>query len=459
MKNISHSPSRRTVLLATSLPFLTSAGLAQKDATIELSLGGGKFTAFGAERAGNADGSIPAYDGGITPAEAPPSFRPGSGRFPDPFPDDKPLYVVDSKNMAQYDALLNPGTKAKLQAFPSYQLKVFRTRRTMGYPDWVLKNSMKNASTAKLMANGDGVEGAYGGIPFPLPKDGHEVMWNSALRYGGGRVDYHAQSFFVDTNGKKTLAGDQEAEFHVPYYDAKALQLKDKYFQTLLVTAFAPLNIVGEMYLIKSSIDHLDSADATWAYATGVRRIRLVPELKYDTPTPLLSGAIVADESNGFTGRMDRFNFRLLGKKEMLIPYNTYEAMFRDDLVGPQHENPELMRWEKHRVWVVDATLKPGEKHLYSRRTYYIDEDSWNIVLYDAYDNAGKLRRTSANMNFTPYDHPRAGIIGQIFHDFKERNYAVIALMGGRNTYQKFSETLRPNSRYTPDAVAGRGIR
>jgi hypothetical protein len=450
---------RRTVLLTCLLPFLSAPSFAQKDVTEELSLGGGKLTAFGAERAGNADGSIPAYNGGITPADAPASFRAGSGRFPNPFADETPLYVIDSKNMAQYDALLNPGTKAKLQAHPSYKLKVFKSHRTMGYPQWVLQNSIKNAKTAKLLPNGDGVQGAYGGIPFPQPKDGHEVMWNSALRYTGGRVDYHAQSFFIDSNGQKTLAGDQEAEFHVPYYDPKADQLKDKHFQTLLVTAYAPISIVGEMYLIKYSIDHNDKADATWAYSTGIRRIRLVPELKYDTPTPLLSGAILADEVNAFSGRMDRFNFKLVGKKEMLIPYNSYEAMFRDDLVGPQHENVDLMRWEKHRVWVVDATLKPGQQHIYSRRTFYIDEDSWTIVLYEAYDSAGKLRRTSANMNFTPYDSPRAGLIGQVVHDFKERNYAVIALMGARNTYQKYSENLRPGSRYTPDAVAGRGIR
>ena len=80
----------------------------------------------------------------------------------------------------------------------------------------------------------------------------------------------------------------------------------------------------------------------------------------------------------------------------MYVPYNTYAFSFQTpigDMLAADFLDPEYIRWEKHRVWVVEAELKPGMRHLYSKRRYYIDEDSWTALANDNYDGRGTLWR------------------------------------------------------------------
>ena len=82
-----------------------------------------------------------------------------------------------------------------------------------------------------------------------------------------------------------------------------------------------------------------------------------------------------------------------LGKKEMYIAYNTFDMLSTSlkytDIVKPGHLNPDLMRYEPHRVHVIEATLKPGQRHIYAKRVAYIDEDTWQIGVVDHFDVAG----------------------------------------------------------------------
>ena len=78
--------------------------------------------------------------------------------------------------------------------------------------------------------------------------------------------------------------------------------------------------------------------------------------------------------------------------------------------------NPDHLRYELHRVWVVDATLKKGERHIYKRRTFYIDEDSWQILLVDQYDNRDQLWRVSEGHAITYYDLPTVWTSAEVPH-------------------------------------------
>ncbi|CAB3780085.1 DUF1329 domain-containing protein [Paraburkholderia caffeinilytica] len=445
------------VLLMSIFATQAQAAVSQEQAK-EL---GGKLTEFGAEQAGNADGSIPAYDGGVTKLAMPADFKPGSGRYPDPFKEDKPLYTITAQNLAQYADQLTPGTKALFQRFPDYRVEVYKTRRTMAYPDWVLKNTVRNATAAKLsgQTRGDAVAGAYGGLPFPIPQDGYEVMWNQLLRYQGPRTDFRFSTIFVDRSGHQTLVGDQECKFMYPYYDEKQSKLNDDFYFAGYTSYFGPPSQVGQLFLQRFSINHGDKDDTTWVYTPGQRRVRVAPELKYDTPAASIGGTLLFDELGGFTGRMDRFDFKLVGKKEMIVPYNNYRAYEATDLVGDKHENTSAVRWEKHRVWVVDATLLPGKRHAYSRRTYYIDEDTWLIVAYEAYDEGGALYRVAHTINIVPYDKPRVGQPSQISYDLTKGNYVITAVQGGPSMYMKTFDALPNQSAYTPQAMEGNGVR
>ena len=64
------------------------------------------------------------------------------------------------------------------------------------------------------------------------------------------------------------------------------------------------------------------------------------------------------------------------------------------------------MRYELHRVWVVEATLKEGMRHINARRTFYLDEDSYQIVLIDHYDGRQQLWRASEAHSINYYNVP-----------------------------------------------------
>ncbi|GLU37363.1 DUF1329 domain-containing protein [Pseudomonas sp. NBRC 100443] len=421
---------------------------------------GSTLTEFGAEKAGNADGSIPAYEGGgIT--NIPADFQPGSGRYPDPFKDEKPLYSISAKNVEQYKQLLAPGTVALFQRFPDYRVDVYPSHRTMKYPDWVLKNTLDNAGKAKLIGQeeGDGFGGVFASIPFPQPKNGLEVMWNQAMRYQGPRTDMRFNSFLIDRTGHATLVGDQECSFMWSYYDAKASNLGVWNYMTGLTKYFGPPAQVGQLFLQKYTINNSVKDDTTWVYTPGQRRVRVAPELKYDTPAAAIGGVLTFDELGGFNGRKDRFDFKLIGKKEMLIPYNNYRAIFGEGLLGAQHENPDLMRWEKHRVWVVEATLKPGKRHIYSKRVFYVDEDTWLISLYEAYDQSNQLYRVINTANIFQYDKPRVGQPNQMVYDLTKGTWAATAYLADPRTHMIPYDELPNQSRFTPETMAASGIR
>ena len=70
---------------------------------------GTTLTPLGAEKAGNADGSIPAWTGGLKPGAAPVD---ANGFLGDPFANEKPLFVITAANVAQYKDKLTPGQQA-----------------------------------------------------------------------------------------------------------------------------------------------------------------------------------------------------------------------------------------------------------------------------------------------------------------------------------------------------------
>src|ERR1043165_7166012 len=88
---------------------------------------GQDLTPIGAEMKGNADGSIPAWTGGITTPPA--GYKPGM-HHPDPFADDAPLYTVTPGNAGQYQDRLTPGQLALLKAYPDYKMIVYPSRRS-----------------------------------------------------------------------------------------------------------------------------------------------------------------------------------------------------------------------------------------------------------------------------------------------------------------------------------------
>src|SRR5687768_646749 len=88
----------------------------------------GELMPIGGEKAANKDGTIPAWDGGLT--KSPACYKGPPARYCDPFTEDKPKFVITAQNVAQYKDKLSVGQLAMFRKYPTYKMKVYGTRRT-----------------------------------------------------------------------------------------------------------------------------------------------------------------------------------------------------------------------------------------------------------------------------------------------------------------------------------------
>lgn len=434
---------------------LTCGALAQAAVTAEEAAKLGKeLTPVGAEQAGNKDGTIPPYTGGLT--EPPATFKKGSGIRPDPFFDEKPQFSIDAKNMEKYADKLTEGTKALMKTFPSYRIDVYKTHRTAAYPKYVLDNTKQCAVKAKTTNNGLAMEGCHAGVPFPIPKSGYETMWNHLVRYWGRAYSMGYKSTYVDMSGKPTTTASGIYYANYPYYDRSETGT-DLFWQAKSVFT-SPARKAGEVLMLHDPLDA--TKRRAWTYLPGQRRVKLAPSIGHDTPNPSTAGINTYDDHYIFIGSMERFNFKLIGKKEMYVPYNAYKLAYQakgEDLFKPNHLNPDFVRWELHRVWVVEATLADGKRHIYSKRRFYLDEDSWTALASDEYDMRGELYKAGFAYIAPSYDAPAPTAETHGFYDLISRSYSLekwSAEEGGL----KLTEPM-PDRDWSPDAMAGQGIR
>jgi Protein of unknown function (DUF1329) len=444
--------SLATMVLALSAGSGVAAVTAEEAARLKSEL-----TPLGGERAGNKDGSIPAWTGAPIPYK---DYKPG-GRRPDPFAADKPLYTVTAKNMEQHAGKLTEGTKALLRKYPeSFRMDVFPTRRSAAAPQWVYDNTTKNATRAKLV--NDTIENAFGGTPFPIAKTGAEVMANHLMRWRGEAWNAKIRAYLTTASGQRVLIGDSSIDQQMPYYypdsSIEEFSKKQEHLILRLLTS-GPALRAGEAIAGRQNLD----ADKTqvWVYLPGQRRVRKLPNACCDAPTPPTAGQMTFDETFVFDGRLDSFDWKLIGKKEVLVPYNTNALLTAEkdeDVMGKNHLNPDRVRWELHRVWVVEASVRAGNRHVTPKSTYYVDEDSWQALLADRWDAKGQLWKTLWQMTFAAPDLP--GITTETFgyNDLLSGAWFVQGLITGQREQYRLQPRLK-DSAFTADALAGEGVR
>lgn len=417
---------------------------------------GAALTPLGAQKEGNADGSIPAWDGGLT--QVPAGYKGAGMHHVDPFADDKPLFTITSSNLAQYQAHLTPGQVALLKTYPdSFQMPIYQTRRSGSAPQWVYDNTLKNATSAVLVEEGYGFTGAFAGIPFPIPQNGLEALWNHIARYRGSYVERRSAQAAVERSGAYSLVTSQD-QLLFRYYDPKgsADQLGNTLFYYMTFAA-SPARMAGNGALVKETLDQVKEPRQAWSYNPGQRRVRRAPTLAYDTPLEESNGLRTADDTDMYNGAPDRYDWTLVGKKEIYIPYNNYRLTSPDvsykDLLQPGHINPKYTRYELHRVWVVEGKLKAGARHIYSKRTLYLDEDSWSAAVVDQYDGRGELWRVSMAYLKSFYELPAVWTALDTFHDLQGRRYSVQWLDNEENGTADFSQPVPEVSEFSPAAL------
>lgn len=416
------------------------------------------LTPLGAEKAANKDGSIPSWEGGLT--KAPAGYKNGDPR-PDLFPGEKPQLSINAKNMAQFDAKLTDGVKALMKKYPDFRIDVYPTHRTAAAPQYFYDNTFKNATKSKLVDGGQGVEGALGGIPFPLPKDAYEVILNHRLAFTGVDTQTPLRVWVMTSDGKRTMASGGTQTFHRVWGQPDITTSKfDGYYSLGKFTVSEPGSKAGEAILAHDGIN-ASAPRGLWQYLVGQRRVRKAPSVGYDTPDAVTSGIGLFDEAFNLFGPIDKHELKLIGKKELYIPYNNNRAALAKvaDLVTPNTLNPAQVRWELHRVWEVEATLAAGKRHVAAKRKYYIDEDSWQIILFDGWDAKGDLWRTNYTLTLTAPDIP--ALLGNFFwggYDLQTGAYYLNMATNELPVQVKVLPTLQ-RSFFSPEELANEGTR
>ena len=390
---------------------------------------GADLTPLGGERAGNAAGTIPEWTGGIT--EPPAGYSVGE-HHRDPYAADEPLFVIDAGNLDEHRDRLSIGHQRLLETYPSFNMQVYPTRRSASVPQRIYDATREIAAGARLVDDGNGVGDAVIGIPFPIPANGLEVIWNHLLRYRGESVACTIGQAAVTRGGDFTLV-KQSLEIELRY--SLPDMTLDELGNTMILfkqETLAPARLAGDIVLVHETMNQFREPRNAWTYNPGQRRVRRAPNIAYDNPGTSADGLRTADQLDMFNGAVDRYDWELVGKRELYVPYNSYRLHSGDlaftDILHPLHVNPELLRYELHRVWVVEATLKEGATHIYKRRTLYVDEDSWQIMVGDIYDNRDQLWRVSEAHVVNYYEKPLVWPTLEVHTDLQAGRYLAFGL-------------------------------
>ncbi|NNK95027.1 MAG: DUF1329 domain-containing protein [Desulfobacterales bacterium] len=442
-----------------SLTLATGSSFAKVSADEAAKLNG-ELTPMGALKAANADGTIPEWTGGMS---TPPAGYTAGGPRIDPFADEKPVVVITAENYKEYGDKLTEGQKALFEKHPgSYKMQVYKTHRTAALPEWQYKAALENATTGELIDDGNGIANVKSGIPFPIPQSGSEVMWNSLVRYQGEyRSAKKLNTTIVENNGYQSLNIDRDDDTVYYYYlggeagAAEALA-KGSLFKFSSTEVYPAAN-AGFGILVHESVNAAKKPRKAWIYSPGERRVRRAPSLGFDTPDRSIN---TFDDYELFSGSPERFDFKLIGKKEVIIPYNCYklnlESTNREELLTANHHNPDYIRWELHRVWVVEATVKPSSRHIYAKRVFYVDEDSWNVAATDKYDGNGNLWRFGFAFLKNFYDLPATTYTAYTHYDLKTGGYFTDNLGHSAPLYD-FTKEVPKDAFFTPAALRRRG--
>ncbi len=454
-------PSTLTALVA-ALACLTTAAFAKVPESVAARLGN-DLTPMGAERSGNADGSIPAWTGGLASPPAHVAYQAGM-HHPDPFASDTRQYTITPANAAQHGARLTGAHKALLDIYSSsYFMPVYQARRTCTFPESVFAAARNNAVVGELAAGGNGVEGAIMSKPFPIPNNAYEIIWNHMLVFINFKATRQFAAAIPTASGdftRYTVQDEAIVTWNDPTKD-KAEDL-DNIWALYIAHTVAPARRAGNVVLVHETINMAEQARLAWQYSPGTRRVRRAPNIAYDNPGVNSDGMATVDSLGGFNGSPNRYDWTVIGKNEYYLPNNSYtlgsDALTYDQIIMPRHINQEHTRYELQRAWLIEATLKPGTRHVYARRRMYLQEDSWSIVATELYDTRGQLWRVQEGFPKTAYEVPLCSGAAMTYYDLTNGRYLVGGLINEEPPVNFFATELNAD-RYTPASIRRLGVR
>lgn len=460
--------SARMPMVPLALGAALAAGLAVNPASAKVPAEqaarlGQDLTPLGAERAGNADGSIPAWTGGLTEPPDGIGYVRG-GHYLDPFKADPVAFTITADNMATYAANLTSGQQAMLALYPaSYKMNVYQSRRTCANTEASYLQAAQNAVDADLAEGGNGITGGVLTTPFPVPNNALEIVWNHLLKYRAFKIAAQTINAVPTTQGAYTpIVVQTDTIINYSNPAVRRTEELDNISVYIIFNTIAPARSAGSVLLVHETLNQAKGARKAWQYSPGTRRVRRAPNIAYDNPGTNSDGLSTSDSFDMYNGAPDRYDWTVVDKSEKYIAHNAYRMaepdVKYDDVVQPGHINQDLVRYEKHRVWNVRATLKPATRHVYQRRELYLNEDSWAIVAGDLYDARGELWRVQEAWSTVAYDHPVCDNTGGVVYDLAVGRYLAGGLRSQETAINYDAEELQLD-RYTPAQIRRLGVR
>lgn len=419
---------------------------------------GADLTPVGAERAG--EGDIPEWTGGLSSVPSTVDYQPGQ-HLKDPFSSDPVLYTVTGANAAEHADILTAGQYAMLDLYDTYKLNVYQTRRTCAYPENVYNATKRNAQVGELVGGGNGVSKAIMGFPFPVANNAYEIVWNHTLRYRSFKLTRQFAAAPMTPSGDYTLLKVQD-EAILWWSDPSKTSAEDLDNNSIFYIAntIEPARAAGNVILVHEAINAAVRPRQAWQYSPGTRRVRRAPNIAFDNPGVNTDGLSTADSFDGYNGSLERYDWTVKGKAPRLIASNAYKALNAsyEEFLTPRHTNQDLVRYELHRVWEVEANLRPETRHIYARRTMYMDEDSWQLVGSALYDGRGEIWRVQEVQQVQSYQVPLCGYNAQLDYDLQASRYLAAGLQNEEPPINFFADEL-DGERYTPSAIRRMGAR
>jgi hypothetical protein len=444
----------RSLLLFSALS-ISAFTYAKVDASEAAKLGT-ELTPLGANPAANAEGTIPAWSGSIVGLPEGLQYAGSGSPYPDPYANEKPLFTITKANVEQYKSKLSDGMLALFAKYENYKMPIYPTHRDFRYQQQIEARTKWNVGNAELVNGIDGLQKMTGGVPFPIPQDGAEVIWNARLNQPIPVADSFFDEVAVYANGEQQLFRTKLI-IESPYaYDnhpvGKVAEEIGINSALVFYEVVEPKRKKGEMVIVHEPLDQVKHDRKAWVYIPGAQRVKRAPNAGFDTPIGP-GGLLTADDTMGFNGAMLRYDWKLVGKQEMYIPYHNYafdsEKVKLDKLLPAKHVNADYMRYELRRVWVVEATLKDGQRHIYGKRRFYMDEDSWLIAATDSYDGRGELWRVGIQNSL--YDFYLKGYIvrAQVNYDLQAGAYVAMRLVNETRP-SNYAMEIKGENFYTP---------
>src|SRR5690554_3250863 len=443
-----------------ALSMIATGVMAQSLTQAEINQLGNTLTPVGAEKAGNAAGTIPEWTGGLATNAGKQIER---GFWENPYKNEQPEFVITAQNYQEHKEHLTPGQVALFERYPeTFRMPIYKSHRSVGLPQAVYDQIKQTAGQASLVNGGDGIDNfTHGSFAFPIPKAGGEVVWNHLTRYRKNIERSYVQAM-PQTNGSYTLIKFQE---HVAYPQFMPDVDLEKAANTLVYfkqRVNAPSRLAGNVLLVHDTLDQVKEPRMAWVYNAGQRRVRRAPQVAYDGPGTASDGMRTTDNFSMFSGAPDRYNWKLVGKKEIYVPYNAYKLsdpnLKYSDILKAGHINPEHTRFELHRVWEVEGTVKDGQRHIYAKRSFFFDEDSWMLNLADHYDGRGTLWRVAEGHIAHGYNEQLPGYATETLYDLLAGRYIALGMYNEESSAPTFGMSPSYNE-FTPAALRSSGVR